>query len=76
VIRKRFTLDSIKEARAVRNKWYYGWGIRRAPNAWLYNVSGLDSVEIELKNGKAYRIGTDQPEVLLKEIEKACEITS
>jgi hypothetical protein len=39
-------------------------------------VSGLDSVEIELKNGRIYRIGTDQPEALLREIEKACEISS
>ena len=76
LIRKRFPLDSIKGARAVRNKWYYGWGIRRAPNCWLYNVSGLDSVEIELKNGRIYRIGTDQPQALLREIEKACEISS
>jgi len=26
------------------------------------NVSGLHAVEIELKNGKKYRIGTDVPE--------------
>ena len=76
LIRKRFPLDSIKGARAARNKWYYGWGIRRVPNCWLYNVSGLDSVEIELKNGRIYRIGTDQPEALLREIEKACEIST
>ena len=76
LIRKRFSLDSIKGARSARNKWYYGWGIRRAPGCWLYNVSGLDSVEIELKNGRKYRIGTDQPEELLKEIEQACEISS
>ncbi len=70
LIRKRFSLDSIKSARKVRNKWYFGWGIRIAPHCWLYNVSGLDSVEIELENGRRYRIGTDEPDVLLEEIEK------
>ena len=29
---------------------------------WIYNVSGFDAVEITMKNGKVYRIGTDVPE--------------
>jgi hypothetical protein len=28
---------------------------------WIYNVSGFDAVEITMKNGKIYRIGTDEP---------------
>jgi len=52
----------------VKNPWYYGWGIRFTPHGWLYNVSGLHAVEIELKNGKKYRIGTDVPENLEKAI--------
>ena len=31
---------------------------------WIYNVSGFDAVEIIMKNGKIYRIGTDVPEEL------------
>jgi hypothetical protein len=31
---------------------------------WIYNVSGFDAVEIKLKNGKVYRIGTDEPKKL------------
>ena len=30
----------------------------------IYNVSGFDAVEIQLKNGKIYRIGTDEPKKL------------
>jgi len=45
----------------VRNKWYYGWGIRKIPRGWMYNVWGLDAVEIELSNGRKFRIGTDEP---------------
>ncbi len=46
--------------------WYYGWGIRGWlwPKMWIYNVSGFDAVEIKLKNGKMYRIGTDEPKKL------------
>ena len=64
IIRKQFDVDNIKSASIVKNKWYYGWGIRLTPHGWLYNVSGLDAVEILMHNGKQYRIGTDQPKEL------------
>jgi len=67
MIRKVISLEDITDARAVRNKWYYGWGMRYTPHGWLYNVSGLDAVEITLSSGKHFRIGTDQP----KELERA-----
>ena len=61
IIRKQFDVGNIRRASVVKNKWYYGWGIRLTPHGWLYNVSGLDAVEILMDNGKQYRIGTDQP---------------
>ena len=64
LIKKKFKLADILSANTVMNKWYYGWGIRMLENGWLYNVSGLDAVEIKLKSGKVYRIGTDEPEKL------------
>jgi len=36
----------------------------------MYNVSGLDAVEIYMKNGKIYRIGTDEPETLCNFIQE------
>jgi len=64
LIRKKFILAEINDAQSVINKWYYGWGIRLTPHGWLYNVSGLYAVEITLRSGKKYRIGTDEPERL------------
>ncbi|MDD5396677.1 MAG: hypothetical protein PHW24_01310 [Candidatus Moranbacteria bacterium] len=66
IYRKKFLLDDIVSAEAVKNHWYFGWGIRRWfwPNMWIYNVSGFDAVEIRLKNGKTYRMGTDEPKKL------------
>lgn len=63
---KKFLLSDIISAKAVKNKWYYGWGIRGGlwSNMLIYNVSGFDAVEIKLKNGKTYRIGTDEPNEL------------
>lgn len=71
LVQKRFALGAIKAARAVRNRWYYGFGIHGFWNGWLYNVSGLDAVEIEMTNGHRNRIGTDEPAKLLEAIEAA-----
>ena len=66
IFKTRFVLKDIVSAKTVKNRWYYGWGIRLVlwPRMWVYNVSGFDAVEIKLKNGKIYRIGTDEPKKL------------
>jgi hypothetical protein len=66
IYRKKFALHDIMSAKTVKNYWYTGWGIRRSfwPKMWIYNVSGFDAVEIQLKNGKVYRIGTDEAKKL------------
>ena len=69
LIRKRFTVTDVQTAVAVRNHWYYGWGIKLTSHGWLYNVSGFDAVEIQLSNGRKYRIGTDEPDELRSAIE-------
>jgi hypothetical protein len=57
----RLPLDEIRNVAVVRNHWWNGFGIRTAPGFRLYNVSGLDAVELELKSGDIRRIGTDDP---------------
>ena len=53
--------SDIESAHPVRNSWTNGFGVRMAPGFRLYNVSGLDAVELKLKNGEIRRIGTDDP---------------
>jgi len=67
-VARRFPLDRIRAASAVRNHWWYGWGIRMTPHGRLYNVAGLDAIELELSDGKRVRIGTDEPTELLRAI--------
>lgn len=69
LFQKQFLLMEIASVSAVRNHWYYGWGIRLWlwPKMWIYNVSGLDAVELVTKNGRRHRIGTDEP----RELERA-----
>lgn len=71
IIRKVFALKEVEAYRVVRNPWYYGWGIRLTPRGWLFNVSGLSAIELDMNNGKRYRIGTDEPENLAEALAKA-----
>ena len=68
VIRKSFPLKDIEAYRLVENPWYYGWGIRYTPRGWLFNVSGFSAIELQMKGGKLYRIGTDDPAGLAEAI--------
>jgi hypothetical protein len=74
IIRRKIRLMDIESAARVRNKWYYGWGIHRGPGGWIFNVSGLDAVQIVLKRGGKFRIGSDEPEELTRAIRERIEI--
>ena len=62
--RYRLALAEIAAAEPVRNSWLNGFGIRIGPGVRLYNVSGLDAVELRLKSGEIRRLGTDDPQGL------------
>jgi hypothetical protein len=76
IFAKTFPLNDIASVQSVKNHWYYGWGIRLRlwPKMWIYNVSGFDAVEITMKNGKIYRIGTNAPGQLEAAIKQAINI--
>ena len=65
LIKKRIKREDVNHVKIVRNKAIYGWGIRLTPHGWLWNIHGLDAIELSLKNGKSFRIGTNQPKLLL-----------
>ena len=76
LIRKQFPIGDISSASIVQNRWYNGFGIRKIRGGWLYNVSGFDAIEIQLKNERKYRIGTNQPKELLAAVESALASSS
>ena len=65
---KRLELDTLSAARIVRNRWWYGLGIRLIPHGSLWNIWVLDAVEFDLATKsplRMFRIGSDEPEALL-----------
>lgn len=70
LIQKTIPLSNVSSCRVVRNSSLCGWGIRCIGNGWLYNVSGLEAVELSLRNGRRVRIGTDEPNKLCEAIQE------
>lgn len=70
IFKKSFLLNNIVSIKIVRNHWYYGWWIRVwfNPYMWIYNIYWLDAIELIMKNGRIYRIGTDDVANLKKAI--------
>ena len=69
LIRKSIPLSDVGECSAVVNPWFVGWGIRWIPGSyWVWNVSGFQAVELTMKDGRRFRIGTDEPEALVHAI--------
>ncbi|MEI8252302.1 MAG: hypothetical protein WCG25_00790 [bacterium] len=66
IFKKKFLLNDIISSKTVKNHRYYEWGIKVWfwPKMWIYNVSGFAAVEIKMRNGKRYRIGTDEAKKL------------
>jgi hypothetical protein len=70
----RIPLSEIQTVAAVRNRWWNGFGIRIAAGFRLYNVSGLDAVELRLKSSDVRRIGTDDPQGLARALMSAAHV--
>jgi len=66
LLRKSLEREDIASAAPVRNPWWYGWGVHRTPRGWLYNVDGLDAVEIALSDGRSLRIGSNESRALIR----------
>lgn len=64
IIGKKIPLSEVSDFRPVTNKWWWGWGIRKIPGGWMWNISGLQAVELKLRSGRILRIGTNEPTAL------------
>ena len=71
LISKKIEIKKIKSVTIVRNPFYFGLGIKIIPNGMLYNVHGLNAVELRFDNTKkVIRIGSNENHHLKNIIEK------
>jgi len=75
-IRKEFRIKDIETYRVVTHPWYYGWGIRYTPRGWIFRVSGNSGIELQMRSGKLYQVGTDEPQKLADVLSRALNSSS
>lgn len=71
LVRCSFPVEQISGVRVVRNGIWMGLGIHFIRKGMIYNVSGLEGVEITLRNSRLARIGSDEPAALAQAVEEA-----
>jgi hypothetical protein len=76
VTAKRVALAEVANVQVMPSSAWSGWGVRVTPRGMLYNVSGRGAVELTLKSGQRFRIGTDDDDRLKQAIERAAGLQS
>ncbi|ASM50842.1 hypothetical protein PESP_a2957 [Pseudoalteromonas espejiana DSM 9414] len=66
---QKLILSDIIEAKAVQNSYRHGIGIRITHDGWVYSVSGFSAVQLTLKDGSVYRVGTNDQQGVLSALE-------
>jgi hypothetical protein len=68
--KKTYPISEIQSVETTKTKPLQGWGIHYVGNGWLYNIYGLEAVELKLRDGKRVLVGTDEPESLASAVKE------
>ena len=68
LIQKRFHIHELESWQAISYKGGHGFGPRLTAEGWFFNVSNSGAVRFDLKNGKTFFAGTNEPSKLAKAI--------
>lgn len=71
LLRVTLPLRAIDNLRPLEIDPRSGLGINFMYNIWFYNVAGLKAVELDMRDGRVIRVGTDDPVELARGIENA-----
>lgn len=71
VIGRRVALGDIASAVAIKTNLFEGWGIHLTWHGWLWNVSGFNAVQITLRSGTRFAVGTAEPQAVIDAVARA-----
>lgn len=66
---QKLALEDIVDVKPVQNSYRHGIGIRITHDGWIYSVSGFSAVQLTLKDGTQYRLGTNDQAGLVAALE-------
>lgn len=66
MIGRRIALSEIESIAPTRTNVMEGWGIHLTFwHGWLWNVSGFNAVQIKLRSGTRFAVGTPEPQAVV-----------
>ncbi|PCK32608.1 hypothetical protein [Pseudoalteromonas piscicida] len=69
VAKMTLQFDDIEFVQPVTNSLRHGIGMRISTDGWVYTVAGFDALEVVMKDGTKYRLGTNDQANLVKAME-------
>jgi hypothetical protein len=72
---KTIPVSEISGIQKTEIPWYSS-GIKKIRGGWLFSVNGSPALEINLRSGKRFIVGTDDPDGLARAIEDSIQTVS
>ncbi len=69
LIARTVPAEDIVGVRPVTADTLNAWGIRKVRNGWLWNTSGFDAVELQLRDGRVFQMGSGRPQEVVEAVE-------
>jgi hypothetical protein len=70
-IGRRVALGDIESVVAIKTSIFEGWGIHLTWHGWVWNVSGFNAVQITLRSGTRFAVGTPEPQAVIDAVARA-----
>jgi hypothetical protein len=71
-IGRRVGLGDIDSVAAIKTNLFDGWGIHLTLwHGWVWNVSGFNAVQIKLRSGTRFAVGTPEPQAVIDAVARA-----
>jgi len=64
-------LNQIASIRAIKTNILEGWGIHLTWHGWVWNVAGFNAVQIVLRSGTRFAVGTPEPQAVIDAVQSA-----
>lgn len=70
-IGRSVALTEITSIRAIKTSIFEGWGIHLTWHGWVWNVAGFNAVQIILRSGTRFAVGTPDPQAVIDAVQSA-----
>jgi len=70
-IGRSVALGEIASIRAIKTSILEGWGIHLTWHGWLWNVAGFNAVQIVMRSGTRFAVGTPEPQAVIDAVQSA-----